>query len=47
MVTKTQGGRLVRVRDTTIVLSRNEWTSDDHGNTGVQEGISLCYADYS
>jgi hypothetical protein len=32
MITKTQGVCLVRVRDTPIVLSHNEWTRDEHGN---------------
>jgi hypothetical protein len=36
MVTKTQGVCLIRVRDTSIILSRNEWTSDEHGNAGVK-----------
>jgi hypothetical protein len=28
--------RLVRVMDTPVVLSHNEWTRDKHGNTCVQ-----------
>jgi hypothetical protein len=32
MITKTQGVCLVRVRDTPVVLSHNEWTRDEHGN---------------
>jgi hypothetical protein len=39
MITKTQGVRLVRVRDTPIILNCNERTSDEHGNACVQEGL--------
>jgi hypothetical protein len=38
--TKAQGVLLVRVRDTPVVLSLNERTSDEHGNTCVQEGFT-------
>jgi hypothetical protein len=41
MITKAQEVRLVRVRDTPVVLSRNERTSDEHGNIGVQHGLTL------
>jgi hypothetical protein len=41
MITKTQGIRLVRVRDTPVILSHNERTKDEHGNTGVQQGLTL------
>jgi hypothetical protein len=41
MITKTQGLRLVRVMDTTVILSHNERTSDEHGNACVQEGLTL------
>jgi hypothetical protein len=40
-ITKTQGVRLVRARDTPVVLCRNEQTSDEHGSAGVQEGLIL------
>jgi hypothetical protein len=40
MITKNQGVCMVRVRDTPIVLSRNERTSDKHGNAGVQAGLT-------
>jgi hypothetical protein len=35
MVTKAQGAHLVRVRDTPVVLSHNEWARDEHGNACV------------
>jgi hypothetical protein len=35
MITKTQGAHLVRVRDTTVILSHKEQTRDEHGNTCV------------
>jgi hypothetical protein len=30
MITKTQGVRLARVRDTPVILSHIEWTRDKH-----------------
>jgi hypothetical protein len=36
MITKTQGVHLIRVRDTPVVLSRKEHTSDEHSNACVQ-----------
>jgi hypothetical protein len=36
MVNKTQEIHMVRVRDTPVVLSHNEWARDEHGNTCVQ-----------
>jgi hypothetical protein len=39
MITKDQGVHLVRVRDTPVVLTRNERTSDEHGNACVQDGL--------
>jgi hypothetical protein len=39
--TKAQGVRLVRVRDTPVVLGHNERTIDEHGKTCVQEGLTL------
>jgi hypothetical protein len=46
MITKAQGVRLVRVRDTPVVLSRNEQTSDEHSNACVQEGLTSQYAHF-
>jgi hypothetical protein len=40
MITKTEGVRLVRVRDTPVVLSHNERTRNEHGNACVQEGLT-------
>jgi hypothetical protein len=40
MITKTQEVRLVRVRDTPVILSHNEWTRDEHGNACVREGLT-------
>jgi hypothetical protein len=40
MITKTQGVRLVRVRDTPVILRPNEHTRDEHGNACVQEGLT-------
>jgi hypothetical protein len=37
MVIKAQGVHVVRVRDTPLILSQNEWTRDEHGNACVQE----------
>jgi hypothetical protein len=39
-ITKTQELCLVGVRDTPVILSHNEWTSDEHGNICVQEGLT-------
>jgi hypothetical protein len=39
MVTKTQ--RVHLVKDTPVILSRNERTSNEHGNACVQEGLTL------
>jgi hypothetical protein len=36
MMTKTQGVHSIRVTDTPTVLSHNERTRDEHGNTCVQ-----------
>jgi hypothetical protein len=36
MITKAQEVHLVRVTDTPVVLSHNEWVRDEHGNTYVQ-----------
>jgi hypothetical protein len=36
MITKTQGVHFIEVRDTSVVLSHNEWVRDEHGNTCVQ-----------
>jgi hypothetical protein len=41
MITKTQEVRLVRVRDTPVFLSHNEWTRDEHGNACVPEGLTF------
>jgi hypothetical protein len=41
MITKAQGVHLVRVIDTSVVLSHNERTSDEHGNACVQKGLTL------
>jgi hypothetical protein len=35
MITKAQGMHSIRVRDILVILSRNEWTSDEHGNAWV------------
>jgi hypothetical protein len=43
MITKTQGVCLVGVRDTPVVLSHNERTSDEHGNACVQEGLTSLF----
>jgi hypothetical protein len=40
MITKTQEVRLVRVRDTPVVLCHNEWTRDEYGNACVPEGLT-------
>jgi hypothetical protein len=40
MIINAQEAHLVRVRDTPVVLSHNEWNSDEHGNAGVQEGLT-------
>jgi hypothetical protein len=40
MTIKTQGVLLGGVMDTPIVLSRNGRTSDEHGNTCVQGGLT-------
>jgi hypothetical protein len=40
MITKTRGVLLVRVKDTPVSLSRKEWTSDEHGNACLQEGLT-------
>jgi hypothetical protein len=37
---------LVRVMDTLVILSHNEWTSDEHGNAFVQEGLTSQWAHY-
>jgi hypothetical protein len=36
MINKAQGVQLVKVMDTSVILSRNEQTSDEHGKTCVQ-----------
>jgi hypothetical protein len=36
MLTKVQGVNLVGVGDTPVILSHDEWTRDEHGNTYVQ-----------
>jgi hypothetical protein len=40
MVTKTHGVHMVRVWDTPVILSRNEWTSEENGNACVQQGLT-------
>jgi hypothetical protein len=40
MITKTQGVLLVRVMDTSVVLSHNEQTGDEHANACVPEGLT-------
>jgi hypothetical protein len=32
--------------DTLVILSHNEWTSDEHGNACVQEGLTSQWAHY-
>jgi hypothetical protein len=39
--TKAQGVHLVRVMDTPVILSHNEWTKDKHGNACVQYGLTM------
>jgi hypothetical protein len=47
MITKTQEVCLVKVRDTPVILSHNEWTRDEHGNTCIPEGLTSWYAYYA
>jgi hypothetical protein len=40
MITKAQGVRLVKVRDTPVILSHIKQTRDEQGNACVQQGLT-------